>query len=289
MSGLRFACAVAVMSIACAPPPPAEPPPPGPQLIAILRHDGTVVPFATYANGTWQAPPKGLWALGEEPAPWFASIGLDHAAWFVQLVTGAPTASLHASAALKIDNHCQKNWGVSSDFPAQPASNAARHLPAGIAMTTRMPMSPFVDDVNQAPAGVREAALERFDRASRHLPGVRAIAVDRFRVLPAGPARAGWIYLEAKRPYAGASLGSECPREGFFKSWASTPQAAEESMEQTDCDRKGSYTSTPLAAVTLDGRTFAITFDHGYEDERYSIIQLAPEFTRVLSVEGGGC
>jgi hypothetical protein len=313
MRRLRLVLAAAMLAVACSSPPPTTPKPEDP-LIGILRDDGTLLPFARYVNGAWQpavpgentSSPGSLAELGTRPAAWFASHrGAIFSPWFGQLRDG-PRVTLRARQIVSTDNHCEKNWGISTDFPARPAE---RRGAIGVATTAPYRWDAF-EDWPRSPDTAESEAIRMFDREEEDALVTRGLQ-GTAPALPPTDTRAGtfvaldvvrrssqtvrgvrWSYLEATRTYARPDA-PQCPLISLFKVWvANEPRGvrtAERSMDLTDCDRKGTISSMPLGMVTIDDRSFVVTVDRGYEDDRYSIIQLAPEFRRVLTVAGGGC
>jgi hypothetical protein len=58
----------------------------------------------------------------------------------------------------------------------------------------------------------------------------------------------------------------------------------------TDCDGMEVRSAEPLAAIHLADRLFWILQEHGWEDESYSVAEIAPSGIRYrVSVNGGGC
>lgn len=58
----------------------------------------------------------------------------------------------------------------------------------------------------------------------------------------------------------------------------------------TDCNRKGPSTMTPLGIMTFNNQTFLFVSEHGWEDERYTILERDESGSglhRVLETLGG--
>jgi hypothetical protein len=58
----------------------------------------------------------------------------------------------------------------------------------------------------------------------------------------------------------------------------------------TDCDRKGTETAKPLAAVRVSDRVFWVLVEHGYEDETFVVMEITVGGVhRMREAGGGGC
>jgi hypothetical protein len=150
-------------------------------IAAILRADGTLVPFAQYGNGgwanPWPAPPQaaeGIYAetteviphsLGNLPEPWFKQCGEIPKTWYFWS-SATTSAVLNASSVLQVENHSQTNWALTTDFPKQNAEDNHHHN-LGVALTVNEKVEPLIEI---KPQGAETADLlsfikELFNRA----------------------------------------------------------------------------------------------------------------------------
>jgi hypothetical protein len=105
-------------------------------------------------------------------------------------------------------------------------------------------------------------------------------------------------YIEAKKEYKNpAFAGTEpsCHTISFFKGWILQNEngrlsSIDSRYMLSDCDMKAIASTKLLGILTISGRIFVMTEDHGYEDESYVILELkGSRIKRVLRVYGGGC
>ena len=128
-------------------------------LIAVLREDGALMPFAQYGNGGWFNPwPKprdaasSIYAetteaipnsLGDLREPWFKQCGKIPATWYLWSSAATPTV-LRVSKVLQVENHSQTNWALLTDFPKQN-SNDAGHAIIGVALNASEKIEPMIE------------------------------------------------------------------------------------------------------------------------------------------------
>ena len=128
-------------------------------IAAILRGDGTLVPFAEYGNGGWFNPwPNPLQpaeniynedtkliphSLGELPEPWFRHGGKIPETWYFWSLAPTP-AVLNVSRVVQVDNHSQKNWAVVTDF-ANKSAEEGHHLNIGVALSINEKIEPMIE------------------------------------------------------------------------------------------------------------------------------------------------
>lgn len=128
-------------------------------IAAILRGDGTLVPFAQYGNGGWSNPwPKPHQSaesiydedtkliphsLGELPEPWFRHCGKIPETWYFWSLAATP-AVLNVSRVVQVDNHSQTNWGLLTDF-ANKSAEDGHHRNIGIALNVNEKIEPMIE------------------------------------------------------------------------------------------------------------------------------------------------
>lgn len=263
-------------------------------------------------------------SLGNQPEPWFRQNKGDSANWYFW---SSPNVlfTLKAQKLLQIENHSQKNWAVMTNYSRKRAGsdkNDAAHSYAGFALDANLKtndtikveknggevayimryMKPiFVDAENTEinnlladpnykeyaggfPASDEQRA--KFDMTVKKLSRSRE-AFDGTHV----------YYIELEREYgkpAAVSGGISCNNVAFFKGWLlkdkkGTLSLVNEEFTLDDCDGKGKGSVVMLFnALTLNGRTFLLTVEHGWEDESYVIYELKDYgITRLLETFGG--
>lgn len=126
-------------------------------LIAVLREDGALIPFAQYGNGGWFNPwPKprdaapSIYAettevipnsLGNLPEPWFKQCGKLSATWYFWSSDATPTL-LRASKVVQVENHSQNNWAILTDLPKK-TSNDPGHRIIAVALNANEKIEPM--------------------------------------------------------------------------------------------------------------------------------------------------
>ena len=128
-------------------------------IVAILRGDGTLVPFAQYGNGGWSNPwpsprrsAESIYAedkevihhsLGDLPEPWFRQCGKIPETWYFWSLAPTP-AVLRVSRVMQVENHSQMNWALLTDFPKQTAEDD-HHRNVGIALNVNEKIEPVIE------------------------------------------------------------------------------------------------------------------------------------------------
>ena len=128
-------------------------------LIAVLREDGTLIPFAQYSNGGWFNPwPKprdaapSIYAettevipnsLSNLPEPWFKQCEKIPTMWYFWSSDTTPTV-LRASKVVQVENHSQNNWAILTDL-ARQNSNDAGHGVIAVALNANEKIEPMIE------------------------------------------------------------------------------------------------------------------------------------------------
>jgi hypothetical protein len=128
-------------------------------IAAILRGDGTLVPFAQYGNGGWSNPwpnshrsAESIYAedtevirhsLGGLPEPWFRQCGKIPETWYFWSLVAAP-AVLSVSRVMQVENHSQTNWALLTSFPTQSAEDS-HHRNIGVALNVNEKIEPMIE------------------------------------------------------------------------------------------------------------------------------------------------
>jgi hypothetical protein len=128
-------------------------------IAAIVRGDGTLVPFAQYGNGGWfnpwpnsHQPTESIYdedrklipnSLGELAEPWFTLCGKVPETWYFWSSMPTPQV-LNVSRVVQVDNHSQKNWAVVTDFANKRAGDS-HHRNIGVALNVNEKIEPMIE------------------------------------------------------------------------------------------------------------------------------------------------
>lgn len=302
---------------------------PGPSsfLVAVLRADGVLVPFAQYGNGGFYNPwPKPQpcrgctdeiypHSLGELPQPWFVQGGSMPKRWYFRSPNGALTV-LKTLKIAEVENHSQKNWAVRTDFPHERVE-LPHHRNIGIAITANIRiesmsesklelerLTSFIKDAFDAEETMKIERLASYDpsgTASLFRFGLSESAAVRKRTevttkfyRSESPINGEYLYyFQATKKYAIPRFASS-GHVSLFRGWASVAARQEGQLGVilseivfTDTDMKGPTTSLPLGILKVTGRTFIFVEEHGWEDESYVILELNGGIHRLLETFGG--
>lgn len=118
----------------------------GTLIVAVFRTDGVVVPFARYANQKWTNPwhsPRPddqayeMATIADLPKPWYQSFVKTPAEWYL-LSPARGELTVRASKNVEVCSHCQKVWGLLSDYPnATPARRNECVTTLGVALNEK--------------------------------------------------------------------------------------------------------------------------------------------------------
>jgi hypothetical protein len=300
---------------------------------SILREDGVLIPFAEYRDGKWSAPwPKREGygdsenSLAELPEAWFVKGNEFSAIWYFRPTDGPPK-TLKAGQTVKVQSHCQENWGLSSDYPGKPVKANTVHHNLGIALDLENRIDSPFELTNSSPESqsVISFIQTAFDKAEA--PKIREINASINQVSVSNPSRhvtpypsddvrkkmkldirklyrcrsaidKQYIYyFEVRKEYKKSldSHDATCDYVSAYSGWMrqnnrAGPILLDSQMTLTDCDMKEIEFIKPLGIMTMGERTFIFTEDHEWESESYSIFEISgPGVKRVLKVYGGGC
>lgn len=296
-------------------------------LVAVLRADGALVPFAQYGNGGFYNPwPKPQpcqgctdeiypHSLGGLPKPWFVQGGRMPRRWYFRSPNGALTV-LKALKIAEVENHSQKNWAVRTDFPHEPVKSS-HHRNVGVAITANIRIESMIESKPE-PDGLTSFIQEVFDAeetekierlatddplgtASLFRFGLPESAAERKRAekktkfyRSESPINGEYLYyFQARKEYEIPRLANS-GHVSLFSGWASVEarQGGQLGLIRseivfTDTDMKGPTTSLPLGILKLSGRTFIFVEEHGWEDESYVVLELNGGIHRLLETFGG--
>jgi hypothetical protein len=302
-------------------------PSPASFLVAVLRADGVLVPFAQYGNGGFYNPwPKPQpcrgctdeiypHSLGELPQPWFVQGGSMPKKWYFRSPNGALTV-LKTLKIAEVENHSQKNWAVRTDFPHERVE-LPHHRNIGIAITANIRiesmseskpelegLTSFIKEAfdaeetmkierlaNSDPSGT--ASLFKFGLSESAAVRKKAEMITKF-YRSESPINGEYLYyFQATKKYEIPRLASS-GHVSLFSGWASVAAREEGQLGVilseivfTDTDMKGPTTSLPLGVLKVSGRTFIFVEEHGWENESYVILELNGGIHRLLETFGG--
>lgn len=257
-------------------------------------------------------------SLGDLPEPWFRQCGKTPRTWYFWSPAG-PLKVFRSSKVVQVRAHSQSNWALLTDFPKQ--GEGGIHSQIGVALSVNIKVDPMIeiksnsaesDDIasfvkqiiehdetaeldrirGQRPASdvpVRQFALTKQERATiktslTKLYGGRSLVRGE---------RLYYFEAEKHYPKPAASGVPSCDDISVFQGWVSTQGKGglglhDSRLFLTDCDRKGSRTARPLGTMILKNQTFLFVYEHGWEDERYTILELDNSgLHRVLETDGG--
>lgn len=268
-------------------------------IVAILRADGTLVPFAQYGNGGWMNPwPKprqtaeSIYAesteeiphsLGDLPEPWFKQCGKVPKRWYFWSSAERRTV-LTADKVVKVENHSQSNWALTSDLPTRNTDDN-HHQNLGIAATVNHRIEPLIeiridtDEAKEITSFVRQA----FEEAKS----------AELKTLYRSKSRVDGEYLYYFEAEQKMPANRDCPDIALFQGWTTADELGgmgllDSRQYLTDCDLKGPSFMTPLGLLRLQNMTYLFVTEHGWEDESYLILELAKSgLHKVLETFGG--
>lgn len=268
-------------------------------IVAVLRADGTLVPFAQYVNGGWTNPwPKprqtaeNIYAesseeiphsLGDLPEPWFKQCGKIPKRWYFW--SSADTRIvLNADKVVQVENHSQNNWALTTGFPAQNTDDTHHHN-LGITMTVNQKIEPLIQiqtdtaEAKEITSFVRQVFKKAETAELKTLYRIKSRLNGEYL-----------YYFEAEQKMPGKR---DCHDISLFQGWTTADELGGMGLLAsrqylTDCDRKGPSFMTPLGLLQLQNTTYMFVTEHGWESESYLILELDNTgLHKVLETFGG--
>jgi hypothetical protein len=273
-------------------------------IAAVLRADGTLVPFAQYGNGGWtnpwpkpRQPAESIYAeateviphsLGNLPEPWFKQCGKVPNKWYVWSTLATPLV-LNAGKVLQVENHSQKNWALTTNFPS-PSANDGHHRNVGIAVSVNKRVETFVPvQTDTAEAAEINSFVQQISAEARNAK-LKSLYRSMLRVN-----NEYLYYFEAEKQHERATNSNDpgCNDISIFQGWITADERGGMGLLAsrkflTDCNLKGPSFTTPLGLLRLNNTPFLFAVEHGWEDESYLILELDNSgLHKVLETFGG--
>jgi hypothetical protein len=293
--------------------------------IGILRGDSVIIPIGEYRDGKWLArwpKPDGFGddndnSLADLPDAWFDRNGVLSTAWYYRASRDSATL-IKTSKKIKVQNHCQENWAVLSDFPGQPLKAGEHHRNIGVALDVDKWIVNMIEIIDSSKERTRITSFIRpaFDKSESIKPlGIHSLEPYIHYPSNAERRKARLIisrlyrnrepidgqriyYVEAKKEYKNPFLSKtdpSCNTISFFNGWIVQNKRGglrliDSQYILSDCDMKATTQTKLLGILSMRDRIVFITEDHGYESESYRILELkGSRIKQVLNVYGGSC
>lgn len=285
-------------------PQPAAPP--APFLVAVLRRDGIVSPFAAFDGKNWSAPWPGelRWTeipLGLEsvPAKWWGKGGPIErmAAW----VDGESRGALRLARPNVVRPMCEARLGVTSDYQSRepvPPPIVQPFPKDGLAVSGGQRVEAIEVVARDNPDRIKLATLlaRPFDTAEdtaadaftqwKHPVGredrrKRPIQIE--ALYRAAMDESGWTayYVEAIRDYPPGAADQQCGLVTSGSGWILVgpdgKSHAKVGARVTYCDRRGAIYMLPLGVFKLHDRSYWAYQLSGYGQEGYAIARPQPK------------
>jgi hypothetical protein len=316
--GLAFAAMVAIVE-AQAPRPAQERAERG--MLAVLRRDGIIVPFAAFKGNDWSQPWPYPTLLTEVPVTlsavpdgWWG--GRPYVQWSAVLSTGS-TVPLQLKSPILLPVCEERRIGVRTDYRSSEPLVAIRVQPYpkdGLAVTPDVRVDPIEMVAAELPertalmtalAGAIADAeeetirgLRRKTRFNHPIDGaVRRSTATQLEAWYRAPMDAhGWTlsWIEAAKRYAPGPEDEGCGLETIVSGWVQqnalekTPRA-ELTARVTYCNREGVTYMLPFGLVRTRTRLHWVYQLSGTGQEWYQVMQVSPGRLRpVVEYFGGG-
>jgi hypothetical protein len=285
---------------------PAPPTDSAPFLVAVLRRDGIVSPFAAFDGKDWEVPwPSSLRFveipidLESVPRKWWGKSGPVEqlTAW----VDGQNRGALRIGRPTAFRLMCTSQLGLASDYrSSQPAPGpVVQPFPKdGLAVSGGQRVEPIEIVAQTSPEWGAASALLRdaFDKAEDEaIQGFtdwkHPVRRDDRRKLPieietmyrAAMEEPGWAayYIEAIRRYVPGPDDNGCGLITSAGGWVIMPPdkkpTARLAARVTYCDRRGVSYMLPLGLIKARGRNYWVFQLSGYGHESYVIARPRPK------------
>ncbi len=304
-------------------PPVRESAPTDRGMVAVLRRDGLILPFAAFRGTTWSTPWPAYLQNQELPVNvesiperwWGSALDEDDALpkWTAWLTSGrSAPVSITGLQLLRV--RCETRMALRSDYrtaeplpltPVEPFPKDGLAITAGVTLEPLEVVSP-TDPAAAALIGAIMRELNRvenreiglvasggwkhpFPRREREKLPVKLESWYRTS-LPDGTQVS---YIEAVRAYPARAEDDGCGLETLFSGWVVQRKGRDEPRVQvgsriTYCDRVGATFMLPFGILRLRDRTFWISQLSGRETEWYAVTELGRDRVRAVVEYPGG-
>ena len=283
-----------------------EPAHPRPFVLAILRRDGLISPFAAYDGKAWTAPwPMDLHSLelplwvDAIPRQWWGKAGMPAA--MTIWTDGTQRGTLELTTPTTVRIMCSPRLALSSTYrspePAPP-SGVQPYPKDGLVISNGQPIDPIEILSPTSPDWMPMAVslVEPFDAAERETirgfmewkhPFTRAQRLQRpieLETLYRAPMDApGWsaYHVEAVKRYPPGPEDDDCGLVTYLSGWVMAgPDGRRQRQlgaQITYCDRRANTYMLPLGLLTSAGRTSWVYQMSGWGREGYAVVRPTPK------------
>jgi hypothetical protein len=290
-------------------------------VLAVVRRDGLLIPFAAYKGSSWSSPwPAGTSGidlpvnLDAVPGKWWG--GERPAGWVLHLLDGS-TRSIALLAPRVFLAFCRTRIGIQTDYrPAEPLPpTPADPFPKdGLAVSGGTSVLPIesVDPHSPEAANLLRSLTSEIDKAESSTIGAihghdgwthpfdvkarqfRPVVMEAWYRAPMDdPA---WVasYVEAVRSYPPRPEDKGCGLETFVSGWVHqnvkdpSKNRAQLAARVTYCDRVGVKYMLPFGRIHGGDRQYWVYQLSGFEGEWYEVVRIEPLRIRFVVEAFGG-
>lgn len=296
-------------------------------LVANIRSNGELVPWAEYRDGKWQIdiPPQNEpsefvpddRSLADRTSPWFEGKGPLNK-WYYSAPSGKMTLIKASETARKFDSHCQNVWGLEADFRKKP--NRDGFYESGVALNVEKKLVKMVDLSSKSKSVDSIYGYLSHDKdlrlAFEELEATAIVEQGLFHVfqdlkaqnktepvlttLVGTPVRINGYniyYFEFRTTYRKpqSSKDAQCNRFNVYQGWIVEDAESQKTLLNADviltnCDFKELNGIFPEAVLPLDNRIYLVATGAGYEDTHFIILEATKtEIKPVVEIGAGGC
>jgi hypothetical protein len=290
-------------------------------ILAVVRRDGLLIPFAAYKGSSWSSPwpastsgvdlPVNLDAV---PEKWWG--GNQAADWVLHLLDGS-TRSIALVAPRVFLAFCRTRIGIQTDYrppeplpptPADPFPKDGLAVSGGadvLPIESVDPHAPEAANILRSLAGEIDsaesstiAAIQRQDGWTHPFAAKerqsRPVTMEAWYRAPMDdPAWVG-SYVEAVRSYPPRPGDKGCGLETFVSGWVHqnlkdpSKTRAQLAARVTYCDRVGVKYMLPFGRIHAGGRLHWVYQLSGFEGEWYEVVRIEPLKLRFVVEALGG-
>jgi hypothetical protein len=207
---------------------------------------------------------------------------------------------LSVSRVIQVENHSQTNWALLTDFPKTNAADG-HHENIGVALNVNEKIEPMIEINAESveAADLLSFIKQLFDEAEtaelKKVPPKVRMSITKLSRSKSSLNGKHLYYFEAEKQYEKPATAGDpsCNDVSLFQGWIEATERGglglmDSRLFLTDCDLKGPSFTTPLGIMTRKNETFLFVSEHGWEDERYMILELSTSgLHKVLETYGG--